>query len=232
MALAPHVGAQAVVSPTDVQSPPTATPAAATAAPMVTYAPAPATAAYSSPTASPPPTAPPDLPPAPAGYRYVRLTATRAPAAPPVPEPTYEDGDPIPPGYRVREQPRRGLVTAGYIVTLIPYGISAMAAMSADFQNQSGYLLLPFVGPWMTIGRRSYADCGTNESARENGTCVLDILVVIGLGMDGIMQVAGGTLLLTGYLATTRRLVRNDVSLTLRPQVIGTGYGLGASGTF
>lgn len=232
MALAPHVGAQVLTPATDSRAPAATPPAAATATPVATYSPVAAATPYPTATAALPPTAEANLPPPPAGYRYVRLTSTHAPAPLAAPELQYEDGDPIAPGYRVLEQPRRGLVTAGYVVTAIPYGISAMAALSADFKNQSWYLLLPFVGPWMTIGRRNYADCTKSENARETGTCAIDVLVVIGLAMDGVMQVAGGTLLLTGYLATTKRLVRNDVSLSLQPQVIGTGYGVGASGTF
>ncbi len=92
--------------------------------------------------------------------------------------------------------------------------------------------MLPVVGPWMTLGRRNYAECDNESSSRDGLACLADTFVVMGLITDGMMQFAGATLLLTGYLATTKRLVPNGYSLTLLPQPIGTGYGLGAVGTF
>lgn len=160
------------------------------------------------------------------------LESLRPTAPQPKSASSWEDGDPVPYGYHVREEPRRGLVTAGYIVTAIPYGISAMAALSADFENHSGLLLLPVVGPWMTLGRRDYAECDNDSPSHDGLACLADAFVVMGLIADGMMQVAGATLLLTGYLATTKRLEPNGYSISLLPQPIGTGYGLGARGTF
>jgi hypothetical protein len=200
---------------------------------------APATA-NAAPSASSAMAAPPGVPPPPAGYKYVQLNSAAAAAPPPVPAPAFQpalelpyvDGAPVPVGYRVREEPRHGLVTAGYIVTAIPYAIGAMAALSANFKNSSGYMMVPFAGPWLTMGRRNYSDCSADSNARNGLGCVADVLLVMGLIMDGIIQAGGGSLLLTGYLATTKKLVRNDVAMTMSPGLVGTGYGLGAAGTF
>jgi hypothetical protein len=54
----------------------------------------------------------------------------------------------------------------------------------------------------------------------------------MGLITDGIMQVAGGSLLLAGYVATKPGLVRNDATLRVLPMRIGTGAGAGAVGSF
>jgi hypothetical protein len=145
----------------------------------------------------------------------------------------YKEGDPIPAGYDVVERPRTGLVVTGWVLTGIAYGISLIAATSADFENQSGWLAVPFAGPWLTLGRRNYGCDGDNDDNAEDGAeCVADVFVVMGLIMDGIMQTAGGTLLLIGYTSTKQELVRQDSAFRLGPTRVGSGYGLGASGGF
>jgi hypothetical protein len=105
--------------------------------------------------------------------------------------------------------------------------------MSADFDNGTEWLAVPFVGPWLTIGQRNY-HCeknpdGTTESSAD---CLADVFVVMGLVMDGFVQAGGGALLLTGYLSTKKTLVREDLALTLRPIVTPKAWGLAASGRF
>lgn len=146
----------------------------------------------------------------------------------------WRDGDPIPPGYHVEDLPRSGLVTAGYIVTGIPYFFSVVAALSANNDNESGWLLVPFAGPWVTMGRRRYG-CNAdamNQTTGQSLTCVADVFVVMGLIFDGIVQATGGTLLLTGYVATKPGLVRNDAALRVLPMQMGAGMGVGAFGEF
>jgi hypothetical protein len=177
-------------------------------------------------------TVPPGHPPAPAGYRYVPVVVAPAPAYQPPIELPYSDGAPIPWGYHVEERPRKGLVMAGYILAGIPYGLSAMVAFSADFKNSSGYLMVPFAGPWLTIGRRHYSNCGSTSDTRDSLGCVADTFVIMGLIFDGLMQAAGGTMLLTGYLATQKHLIRNDVAVSMGPRSVGTGHGFGMSIVF
>jgi hypothetical protein len=146
----------------------------------------------------------------------------------------WHDGDPVPPGYHVEDVPRSGLVKAGYIVTGIPYFFSVVAALAAKNDNESGWLLLPIAGPWVTMGRRNYG-CNpdaNNPSTGQSLTCVADVFVVMGLIFDGIVQATGGALLLAGYVATKPGLVRNDSSLHLVPVRIGSGMGVGAVGDF
>jgi hypothetical protein len=142
----------------------------------------------------------------------------------------YRSGDPIPPGYRVEERPRKGLVVAGWIVTAVPYGIGLMAATSGGFENKSSYLAVPWAGPWLTLGQRQY--CEPTEGASESVDCVGDVFIVMGLIMSGVVQFAGGTLLLVGHLATKDTLVRNDQALHVGPMRVGSGYGMGVGGAF
>ncbi|MDQ2644813.1 MAG: hypothetical protein M3020_13440 [Myxococcota bacterium] len=142
----------------------------------------------------------------------------------------YRDGMPLPPGYHLEERPRRGLVIAGWLTAGIPYALGLTVAASADFGNESGWLAVPFVGPWLTLGRRDYG-CDEREEGEEDRSCLEDT-VVAPLILSGIAQTAGGTLLLVGYLVTKNYAVRNDVSSVVLPSRVGSGYGLTWTGGF
>ena len=156
-----------------------------------------------------------------------------APAVAPPPPGTWHEGDPVPRGYHVEGKPRDGLVTAGWITTGIPYFFSVIAALSASEQNESGWLFVPFAGPWMTMGRRAYSCTDApNQSTSQSLGCVADVFVVMGLIADGVAQAAGGTLLFVGYVATKPGLVRNDEAVRVLPMRVGTGMGAGVIGRF
>ncbi|MGH7434880.1 MAG: hypothetical protein ACRENE_04330 [Polyangiaceae bacterium] len=146
----------------------------------------------------------------------------------------WREGDPVPPGYHVEDLPRSGLVKAGYIVTGIPYFFSVVTVLAANDSNESGWLLVPFAGPWLTMGRRNYG-CDADSMHQTTGntlSCVADIFVVMGLIFDGVVQATGGALLLSGYVATKPGLVRNDATLHFSPLRIGSGTGVGVFGEF
>ncbi len=65
------------------------------------------------------------------------------PQAPPPRRRPYAEGDPVPEGFHVEETPRKGLVIAGFIVLGIPYGISALTAISAKGSNETNWLFVP-----------------------------------------------------------------------------------------
>ncbi len=181
------------------------------------------------PAATPPPAA---YPMAPGAYPVAYPPAGAAPWAynyPP--EYTYRDGMPLPPGYHLEERPRRGLVIAGWLTAGIPYALGLTIAASSDFGNESGWLAVPFVGPWLALGKRDYG-CDDDGGDEQDRSCLEDA-VVAPLIMSGIAQTAGGTLLLVGYLATKKYAVRNDVmSSVVLPSRVGSGYGLTWVGQF
>lgn len=142
----------------------------------------------------------------------------------------YRDGMPLPPGYHLEERPRRGLVIAGWLAAGIPYALGLTFAASSDFGNESAWLAVPFLGPWLTLGKRDYG-CDEDSGDEDDRSCLEDT-VVAPLIMSGIAQTAGGTLLLIGYLATKMYAVRNDVSYVLLPSRVGSGYGLSWVGEF
>ncbi|HTQ02206.1 MAG TPA: hypothetical protein VMI54_00065 [Polyangiaceae bacterium] len=206
-----------------------AAPAPSTAAPPVA-APEPAPVAPAPP-ASPRPA--PSTAAAPPGYmlvpipqgnaetRYdVQYPQTRG-ALPPGMELPYEDGDPVPPGYRLLHQRRRGLIIAGSIVTGVPWALGLTVATSANFGDNSGLLVVPVLGPWLMLATNPVRE--DNGKAGERGVLVL----------DGLMQGAGAAMFFAGMFVPRVRLVRSDVVVSVVPLELGHGaHGLGAVGTF
>jgi hypothetical protein len=175
----------------------------------------------------PPAAAPPPPPP-----QYV-LTYPQPAYVTPAPRGPWHPGEPAPPGYHVEDKPRAGLVTAGLIVTAIPYAFSVIAATAAQSANESGWLYVPFAGPWVTMGQRSYVcDFNSRQSTGQSLECTGEIFLVMGLIADGVIQAAGGSLLLVGLLATKPELVRDNEGVRIAPMRIGTGYGAGLFGAF
>lgn len=143
-------------------------------------------------------------------------------ALPPGMELPYEDGDPIPPGYRLRKQRRRGLIIAGSIVTGVPWVLGVTAATAANFGDNSGLLLLPVLGPWLMLG--------TNDVRRSGGDRAAERGVLV---FDGLMQAGGAAMFLAGMFVPRVRLVRSDIVVGVAPLELGRGaHGVGAVGTF
>jgi hypothetical protein len=158
---------------------------------------------------------------------------------PPKPRP-YRDGDPIPVGYHVEERSRSGLVTGGWVLLLVPYGISALSAIGTRGDNATSWLYAPVIGPWFVLGNRNYSGCqnstsgngSTSNSANDDAGCPGDIFAVMGLIIDGILQAGGIAMLLVGYLDTKHVVVRDEPALRILPMRIGTGHGVGLALTF
>lgn len=210
-----------------------AAPAAPTSAPPVA-APVPP------PAASPYPVVPP-------GYALVPMDGNGAQtrydveypqqqgALPPGMELPYEDGDPVPAGYRLVKRPRRGLVIAGSIVGGIGYGFGILGATSADFEHKSGALMVPVLGPWlmMALGGAKDEPCTYGTYGTYSSDCGSKAGLRTLLVLDGMMQAAGATMLIVGLAVPTTRIIRKDVTVSFAPMSLGKeGYGLGAIGQF
>jgi hypothetical protein len=197
--------------------------------------PAPAAAAPSV-APAPQPTVPPGymLVPAPsedARTRYdVQYPQARG-ALPPGMELPYEEGDQIPAGYRLRHQPRRGLIIAGAVLTGTFWTLSMTGAAEDNFDHKSGFLVLPVLGPWLMLaaGGARDRDCETSDSGHCGDEPATRALLVL----DGLVQTAGAAMLISGIAFPRKRLVRSDVTIGLAPSPVGEhGYGATAVGTF
>ncbi|MEI9948407.1 MAG: hypothetical protein WDO74_05355 [Pseudomonadota bacterium] len=219
-------------APAAAQTPaaPSTAPAAPSAAPA-----APAAAAAPAPAAAPPP-AGYAYPPPPPGYAY-------AYPAPPVygayptplraPESVPYHGGPVPDGYHVEERAQRGLIIGGSLVLGIPWVLGITIASGYDFSNQSGWLVVPALGPWITIAaRRKDTTCDFSGSSGIN--CTEDNSVRTMLILDGLTQAAGAIMLVYGLASPKKVITRNFVgSLHFTPARMGRlGYGGVLTGEF
>ena len=133
----------------------------------------------------------------------------------------YEEGDPIPPGYRVDSRIRKGLVIGGAVTFGVPWFFSAMIASIGDSLSRSSDLwplYIPALGPFIAMGTLETEGPGT-----------------FWLAVDGLAQSGGIAMLIAGIVAQEKRLVRStehDVSVTVMPLRFGPhGAGLGLVGT-
>lgn len=219
--------------------------APAPVAPPPAAAPAPAAPVAAQPAAPAPVAAPPAQPGAvPPGYMLVPAQSPQAQtqyqvqypqqkgALPPGMELPYEEGDPIPPGYRVAKQPRRGLITGGAIMTGIGWSLSLTAAVAADFEDKTGYLVVPVLGPWLMLATGGAKDDCYSYSATssycDNNAGLRSVLV-----LDGLLQTAGAIMIVAGAAIPKVRLVREDITVGFVPTTFGAGSaGIGAVGSF
>ena len=121
-----------------------------------------------------------------------------------------------------------GLVTAGALSLGIPYFIGASFAGASGFANGSGWLLIPLVGPWLTIGARENRCTESNTS----GECGTHALVTMLLTLDGIAQSAGVVMLTLGIVLKKQRLVVNRTVLVTPAQFGRDGHGVALMGSF
>jgi hypothetical protein len=228
--------AQGYPAPAPTQAAP-AQPAPAQPAPPPGYPPSP----Y-----APPQAPPPGYPPAadaPVGwtapgysnqYRYQPMPM----------ELRYIENRPIPPGYHLESRPRKGLVVAGSIIFGVPYFLSLSVAASSKY-DPDRWLYAPLVGPFVDLGNRKES-CSTtgNPNITTYTTCSDDSSERFFLMADGLMQVAGATMLVLGLALPQYLLVRDDApyvgsksrsqfAWAVAPQPMGrSGLGVGLAGLF
>ncbi len=126
----------------------------------------------------------------------------------------YIEGSEVPDGYTKVERVRRGLVIGGAVTWGVSWLIAAAAAASMDdnIKDDTGPLFIPVVGPFIAMGTLEPEGVGR-----------------AGLFINGMAQVAGATMLISGLAATKTVLVRTKYSqVNVRP---GLG-NLQLDGTF
>lgn len=202
----------------------------------------PAVAAQPAAPAQPPPGYPYQYPPPPPGYAYPPPPGYAYPAygyqrRPPDTVPYH--GGPIPPGYHLEERPRKGLIISGALVTGIPWAIGLAGVSSANFPNHSGWLVVPALGPWLTLATRSEKHCSYDYGSNGSGGDVcfdndLNGLARTALVFDGLVQTAGAVLFIVGISSKNSVLARDfSGQLHFTPAPIGhQGYGGFLTGNF
>jgi hypothetical protein len=139
----------------------------------------------------------------------------------------------VPAGYHVEERARKGMIIAGSVVLGVPWILGVTIASGYDFENKSGWLVVPALGPWITIAARdqdticSYAGTSITNCPEDNSVRTMLIL-------DGLTQAAGAIMLVYG-LASPKKVITRDFmgSLHFTPARLGKlGYGGVLSGEF
>ncbi len=166
-------------------------------------------------------------PPPPPGWYYQQPPATLP----------YRKDEPIPPGYRLERRPRTGLIIAGAVVTAVPYFIGLSIASASKFSNAGGFLVIPAVGPWLTLAARENTNCYDYNNGSLNSSyysCGTDAGIVTVLVLDALIQTTGAILFVIGIASDRELLVRQDVAkLRFTPLKFNNGgYGLGLHGGF
>ena len=192
--------------------------------------------------------APPARAPVPAAdNRYPALPA----ASPPPPSPLlpsgpglgffppvlpFEDGMPIPAGYRVEHRSANGLIIGGLASFIAAYGAAFVVGAGDSFKNGTSWVLVPVIGPWAAIGARSF-HCENDPLKAQ--ICVKnsfsEVQTIAILSADAVVQATGAVLFLAGLGSGHDELVRigPTESVRLTPRLVGnSGVGLGFDGHF
>lgn len=126
----------------------------------------------------------------------------------PPPELEYRKGAPIPPGYQLEEYHPTGFIISGAVTLGTLYVMSFAAAVDQNFSSGYGWLAVPVVGPFGWLSARKAPTCAGLDSASIK-SCQDDENSKNGLVLlDGLGQVAGSVLLITGLAVTRSHWVR------------------------
>ena len=128
----------------------------------------------------------------------------------------WDDTSPVPPGYHVQTQVRKGMIIGGAVLFgslfLIDLLVAAGGADSGN--NQYTAMYVPAAGPFLQMATSGTSNVGS-----------------LFLAIDGLAQCAGIAMLIYGIAAPRTILVRNDLGMTmpmLVPMKMGQdGYGAG-----
>jgi hypothetical protein len=219
--------------PQQTQPPPQAAPAQYPQPPAPPpYPPAPPV--YTEPPAPPPPA---EYAPAPSHrgrHRRERGYVSGQPLPPGMRPPLryrYIEGTPLPEGYHIEERANRGLVGGGAALIAVPYFIGALGALSVQGDGNSGYLAIPILGPWLTLGNRE-SSCGEIGEPSPGGfDCFMDQAGSGLLITSGVMQALGTGMIVLGLVNTREYAVADYATVRFTPVATPSSGGLVVSGT-
>jgi hypothetical protein len=159
----------------------------------------------------PRPVQPAPIQPAPIPSYDPRLAspAPSQPAGSPIALP-YRSDLPIPPGYHVESRGYSNLVTAGLVTFGIAYAGAFGVAAGNSFEEGTGWLAAPVIGPWAAMAGRKL-DCKvedlTGKKCLEELTAEFEMFVF--LTADGVIQTTGVVLFLAGALGRQELLIQD-----------------------
>lgn len=153
----------------------------------------------------------------------------------------YREGAQIPAEYREEVSYDHGLLWGGGTFLTLSYGVSAFVGARNGFDNGTGWMLVPGVGPWVAMLNRD-DPCRdvdmTDPDALLGRECekrlVKEARNLILLLLDGLIQTASATVLVIGATSPERQWVRADVAgIQITPMLTTNGdLTLRATGYF
>lgn len=172
-------------------------------------------------------------------YQTPRPRAQSYVLAPPA-LPYYEGAEP-PEGYVLQSHRNHGLMIGGGLTWVAAYGAGLIYAMGKSFDNGTGWLAAPLIGPWGAIsGREFRCESSQNVTQKEIDKCVdgalSEVTSITFLAMMGLVQAVGATLFFVGVGDTTEQWLRADLAdvevSADAGQVGDSAYGFVLNGVF
>jgi hypothetical protein len=154
----------------------------------------------------------------------------------------YRRGLPVPLGYEVERRSANGLIIGGLASLIVGYVTAVAVGGGAGFENGTGWVVVPVVGPWAAIGARAYhCDNGATDALQAQNSanqCVRgafnEVQTIAILSADAVVQATGAVLFLAGLASGEDLLVRVDVAgARVTPRAVGRdGFGIGFDARF
>jgi hypothetical protein len=150
----------------------------------------------------------------------------------------YRKGMPVPDGYEVVHRPNSGLITGGAVGLGLAYGVALIVGASEGFENGTGWLAAPLIGPWGAIGARKYECQSATQTVAEAKKCVRaavgEVQLITVIAVDGLAQLATVVVMIAGALSSHDELVRQDLVnvAVIPPSDKREPWQLGLSGKF
>jgi hypothetical protein len=124
-------------------------------------------------------------------------------------------------------------LSSGVITLGLTYGVAAIVAAESP-QSADHRMFIPVAGPWMALFDRPGCGGSTGPS------CGLETAYSVLIVADGIGQALGSLMIIGAFLHPEERTVTKSTTATLAvkpvfhllPTSVGSGYGIGALGTF
>ncbi len=129
----------------------------------------------------------------------------------------------------VETRPNVPLITTGLVTFGLSY-VPALVVAGESTQSADHNLYIPVAGPWLDIANRPSCGGGGPDCTTETTDKVL-------IGVSGVFQGVGAVMTVLGLLTPERSEVvtaakADKPTIHVSPTSVGTGYGLGAVGTW
>jgi len=126
-----------------------------------------------------------------------------------------------------------GLVIGGSAAFALSYVPPLLIAAQYHFHNSGGWFVAPVIGPWGYLAARK--GCATDSDEFSGSICSFgNTMLVMAVGTDGLMQLAGAAMLVVGLVANPGEPVDSS-RMTVRPTAVrtqGGGWMPGIAGSF